>query len=58
MSSDAKTFVSGTLNGVNETISSGTSRYALGNGDNLFNLVEPIDYNLDKWFYILYYITN
>tara|TARA_B110001450_G_C17639190_1_gene488607 strand:+ start:429 stop:1223 length:795 start_codon:yes stop_codon:yes gene_type:complete len=27
-------------------------------GDNLFNLVEPNNYNLDKWFYILYYITN
>ena len=27
-------------------------------GDDLFDLVEPNDYNLDKWFYILYYITN
>tara|TARA_B000000477_G_scaffold3642_1_gene3309 strand:+ start:2126 stop:2920 length:795 start_codon:yes stop_codon:yes gene_type:complete len=27
-------------------------------GDDLFNLIEPNDYNLDKWFYILYYITN
>lgn len=27
-------------------------------GEDLFDLVEPNDYNLDKWFYILYYITN
>ena len=27
-------------------------------GNDLFDLIEPIDYNLDKWFYILYYITH
>ena len=29
------------------------------NGDELFDLIEPEKgYNLDKWFYMLYYITN
>ena len=48
---------------INNDFFSGKEQNILNNiyikyGDSLLNLVEPTNYNLDKWFYLLYYITN